>query len=753
MLAIAILIYGSLQTTMMLRKGDTNISVKEFFIDRTNDYKIHTPFPKIQLSFILEKDGVDLIQQGGYVDVKVNQVEQVYLKNNITGIEQRDRTKTAISYEKCGGNFNSNDNQTKDNLNIANYYCLTNNSFTVGGSYYSPQFNYFEIRMNKCQASGSVTCKDAAEIDRALTAADIKIGITNSYVDLNDYNDPIKYYIDDTFYWETFSNLRLKIDAELQKNEGSFQDSLFQLYEPDSKEFFQMTKGKESLIPQDNTEEFFTFYIRTDQVRKIIDRKVYSIGDLIGQIGGIFEILHLGGAIITFLVAEKLSTAAIASTLYFVDKNDGTNNDTNKSGGKMSRKVHPKNSRFHQHNSIPGSHRDKSTDYNKSCRQDSNCITLDKFSADEESHEFEDAQKEISKRQRFKYTTKNATWFLLLFGWVKPCLAFFLPKYNPKLPKHEENYYLASDRISDELDVTKILKAMRDLKLLISVLLTRNQKLVLDIQKQSMIKPSKLDVLTVKVDQEADPVQEKHYDASSLIEGLNCDDSDRKINSEIYLNEVLKSMNLRSSNLDQKLYRSIFDEDVHNYDPKHVGNIETYTVNLQRRSDYDTLSDRSCSEHKNGHKTIVEETKEYCNLKAPSESNRKEGHRRDLRILSEEVKEAESMNDGYSTRKQNGIESPGFALSMKENNFFKKNTAVVKKKEQKVISHPLYKKAENQSLNHTLNPNRTPKRKIITTSPRDLTILRGENTGSLLREYENKVSKVLGSSYHSEHTQ
>lgn len=47
-----------------------------------------------------------------------------------------------------------------------------------------------------------------------------------------------------------------------------------------------------------------------------------------------------------------------------------------------------------------------------------------------------------------------------------------------------------------------------------------------------------------------------------------------------------------------------------------------------------------------GHKTIVEETKEYCNLKAPSESNRKEGHKRysyiptfrDLRILSEEVK-------------------------------------------------------------------------------------------------------------------
>ena len=41
-----------------------------------------------------------------------------------------------------------------------------------------------------------------------MNAADVKIGITNGYVALEDYTTPIKYFLDDTFYWETIPSYR-----------------------------------------------------------------------------------------------------------------------------------------------------------------------------------------------------------------------------------------------------------------------------------------------------------------------------------------------------------------------------------------------------------------------------------------------------------------------------------------------------------------------------------------------------------------
>jgi hypothetical protein len=100
MLMLSIIVYGGFQTDMMFKYGDTNISIKNLLKDRTNDREIHIPYPDIQLSFIVEKDGVDLIQLGGYVQITVNQVEQTYERNPSTGVKERARTKKSLDFEK-----------------------------------------------------------------------------------------------------------------------------------------------------------------------------------------------------------------------------------------------------------------------------------------------------------------------------------------------------------------------------------------------------------------------------------------------------------------------------------------------------------------------------------------------------------------------------------------------------------------------------------------------------------------------------
>lgn len=157
-LVLGIFIYGAFQTNMMFNYGDTNISIKSVLKDRTTDREINTPFPSLQLSFIVEKDGVNLYEEGGYIDITVNQVKQIYEYNPTSGIKERQRTKTSLDFEKCGSNFYLENQEILDNLNIKNYYCFKDNYFTIGGSYYSPIFHYLEIRMSTCiNGTSSVT--------------------------------------------------------------------------------------------------------------------------------------------------------------------------------------------------------------------------------------------------------------------------------------------------------------------------------------------------------------------------------------------------------------------------------------------------------------------------------------------------------------------------------------------------------------------------------------------------------------------
>ena len=452
MLFCSIIVYGAFQTEMMFARGDTNISVKQFLKDRTNDREILTPFEKgFQYSFIIEKDGVDLIEQGGYVNVLVNQVEQTYEENPATGIKERNRTKTSLNYEKCGQNFFSDDEVTKENLNIANYYWFVNNSFTVAGSFFSPVFHYIEIRMSEWVNStdNNNGCRTSDEIYNALNQADVKLGIINTYVALNDYEDPIKYFIDDEYYWETVPNFRKKIDTEIQKNSGQFQDNLLQLTAAKEEEFFQINKGMESLVLTGDDREFMTIYLRTDQEFKLYDRKVYSIGDLLGQIGGFFEVIYAIGAFLTLLFVERMITASIVSKIYQVDS-DSNDKDKERRAKidefKLNRrKTGISSTSMVRHDSAL-------------CINDEN----DKSKADDQD-DFKEAKKEIKSRHRFSYTWKDIAHYIMWCGYCRTKCS----KSKNKMIKKHKLFEAAENKLKNELDVTEILLLLRKLRTII----------------------------------------------------------------------------------------------------------------------------------------------------------------------------------------------------------------------------------------------------------------------------------------------
>ena len=87
-------------------------------------------------------------------------------------------------------------------LGIKEFYCPDSREFAALGNILSETYKYFEFNVNKCDnATSPVVCATPAEIDAVQKTLEIDLYVVNSYFDFDDYNNPIKTYIDDRFYY------------------------------------------------------------------------------------------------------------------------------------------------------------------------------------------------------------------------------------------------------------------------------------------------------------------------------------------------------------------------------------------------------------------------------------------------------------------------------------------------------------------------------------------------------------------------
>ena len=173
-------------------------------------------------------------------------------------------------------------------------------------------FDYLEFRLYKCvnSTSNGNSCAPSANIDWVLDGAAFSLRTISTFVDFNNFTEPIQRFIDEQYYWDMGSKLRIKNDLYLRKSFGIFQDSVLQLFSKVKKFFLTIIKNK---LMIDNIDEFssevLAVFIRMDAYYDIYDWKVYSFGDLFGQVGGIWQILWILGVGCVYFFVNRLMKA------------------------------------------------------------------------------------------------------------------------------------------------------------------------------------------------------------------------------------------------------------------------------------------------------------------------------------------------------------------------------------------------------------------------------------------------------------
>jgi len=187
--------------------------------------------------------------------------------------------------------------------------------------------------------------------------AQLSLYYNNFYFDSADYNQPIKTLIDDKIWFSIMPKIRKDADMFVRRNNIKLQDDYVQISGEKTDSFISISGQRETIDDYDSHDlKMVRVYFRVDPIIEEYDRQIYSSGDLLAQVGGVFSFLKAIGAVLVFVFSEKLLISSLAGKLYQVydvkkDKNkynepdagEGAielNNSINKSINKSNNKIH-----------------------------------------------------------------------------------------------------------------------------------------------------------------------------------------------------------------------------------------------------------------------------------------------------------------------------------------------------------------------------------------------------------------------------
>ena len=131
----------------------------------------------------------------------------------------------------------------------------------------------------------------------------------------------IKSFLDcDKYFWDLAPGLRKKVDIFVRKNQGNFIDDFVQLGQEMDLSFYQVSSMRESIVVEESDLQIMSVFFRVDSNYNTYSRRVYSIGDLLGQTGGLYSAIFIFGAIFVGLFSERLFVSSILRKIYQIDK-------------------------------------------------------------------------------------------------------------------------------------------------------------------------------------------------------------------------------------------------------------------------------------------------------------------------------------------------------------------------------------------------------------------------------------------------
>ena len=218
-----------------------------------------------------------------------------------------------------------------DRITLDRYLCPSTDDYYLVGDFNSKVFRDIEIFITPWNQNNTegVVWKSQDEINLVAQTGYINTAITRSYFDFDDYENPVKTFLSESDNHFMVLNTTTWVEYLVQENTALKSDNL--LYNEQFKEtiFYDVSTKNIKTINQIVTGGATVFIsIGPDPKTTQYERTVYSLLDLFGYLGGLYDFMLFVGFWLIEGFQDKIFHSLIFSNLYQVKSSKKASDNT-----------------------------------------------------------------------------------------------------------------------------------------------------------------------------------------------------------------------------------------------------------------------------------------------------------------------------------------------------------------------------------------------------------------------------------------
>ena len=200
------------------------------------------------------------------------------------------------------------------------------------------------IDVLRCNSTTSdVVWRSDDAMNYVLNLEYLNVVTVSSYFDVDDYDTPIKTFLDD-FNSMTFFNESLfsYFEMEIQQNQVSYTDDFIAANFYESQRYYSMKNSKFGALNKGYRQDMLGLIrIKLARESEFYERIVYSFFEMFGYLGGLFDFWYFIGFVLVQYFNEKYFKYQLLSSLYQIES-DTMSPTTKLLGKKLDISIVPK---------------------------------------------------------------------------------------------------------------------------------------------------------------------------------------------------------------------------------------------------------------------------------------------------------------------------------------------------------------------------------------------------------------------------
>ncbi|CAI2380995.1 unnamed protein product [Moneuplotes crassus] len=319
LVAITLIGFSTSLILNMFRRSEVMFNDSSIMRDPSTDTTEHFPAQKgFAIAFGLRDSDHSFLDEHylKMFNLEVFQRTTVKLSNGDTNI-----TNEKLEVTRCEDYLPYQNKTILKTFKIDKYVCVKPTNYVISGNWYTDVLKNLRITVEKCTTLVRDDCAEEDTINSELGGYWFDVVMIDSYFDRKSFSNPIKSYLTQKYFYTLEDGFFSNTDIFLRENILNMHDD-YTLLEGSKDGKFYSVAGEKTSRYKWSYRHLGRVNLYLDAETVTYERQVFTVADLLGNIGGIFSLLQSLAGIIVGMYADRVFKHSIISKLYTFDTDE-----------------------------------------------------------------------------------------------------------------------------------------------------------------------------------------------------------------------------------------------------------------------------------------------------------------------------------------------------------------------------------------------------------------------------------------------